>query len=141
MSYNVTVLDKGGNYKTVYLTPDKDPHVDNERVATNHQQAIDWLAYEEFTAIRERKVFLDVLVNEKDISRDQVRSRFLQPPLYNKDIQKNFVTLYTVQYDLEELSATVFWTGRSTKQSFDNFREERMYVNLNKANKGEFSRG
>jgi predicted choloylglycine hydrolase len=140
MSYNVTVLDKAGSYKTVYLTPDKGPHVDSERVATNHQQAIDWLAYEEFTATRERKVFLDDLVNEMDISRDQVRSRFLQPPLYNKDIQKNFVTLYTVQYDLEELSATVFWPGRSTKQSFDNFREERMYVNLNKANKGEFSR-
>ncbi len=39
MSYNVTVLDKTGNYKTVYLTPDKGPVVDNEKVATNHQQA------------------------------------------------------------------------------------------------------
>ncbi len=38
MSYNVTLLDKTGKYKTVYLTPDKGPHVDIEKVATNHQQ-------------------------------------------------------------------------------------------------------
>lgn len=140
MSYNVTVLDKNGHFKTVYLTPDKGPYVDNEKVATNHQQAIEWLAYEEFTATRERKKFLDELVSIENITRDQVRNKFLQAPLYNKDMQKNFVTLYSVQYDVEELSAIVFWPGRSTKQSFENFREERIYVNINKSNKGEFRR-
>jgi len=138
MSYNITILDKKGEYKTVYLFPGKEPHIDHEMVATNHQQATEWLAYEEFTLTRERKLFLDEMVSIPNISRDQIRNKFLYPPLYNKDIQKNFVTLYGVQYDIEELSATYFWPGRSTKQSFDNFRQERIYININNAKKGEF---
>jgi predicted choloylglycine hydrolase len=137
MSYNVTVLDKTGKYKTVYLTPDKGPFVDSEKVATNHQQDIEWLAYEEFTATRERKVFLDKLVNSGDYSRDQLRQTFLEKPLYNKDISKNFVTLYSMQYDLTNLSATVFWPGKELTQSFERFTEKRTIVNINKPIKGE----
>lgn len=140
MSYNITVLDKSGKYKTVYLTPDKGPHVDVEKVATNHQQDIEWLEYAELTATKERKTFLDNLVNHDVIHRNQLRQRFLEPPLYNKDIQKNFVTLYGMQYDLEELSATVFWPDKEIKQSFDHFKEGRLFVNINKLGLGEYIR-
>ena len=140
MSYNVTILDKTGKYKTVYLTPDKGPHVDVERVATNHQQDIQWLAYEEFTATRERKIFLDNLVNSDLYTRDQLRSKFLEPPLYNKDIAKNFVTLYSMQYDLQNMTATTFWPGKELVQSFDNFKEQRTIVNINKPVRGELKR-
>ena len=139
MSYNVTVLDKTGRYNTVYLTPDKGPHVDHEKVATNHQQSIEWLEYEELTATRERKVFLDALVNQDSMTRDQLRERFLAPPLYNKDIQKSFVTLYGIEYDLEELKATVFWPGKTLEQSFESFKDCREFVNINKPNIGEFT--
>lgn len=139
MSYNITVLDKNGNYKTVYLAPNVLPVVDNEMVATNHQHAIEWLAYEELTATRERKFFLDGIVQIPEITRDQIRDNFLNPPLYNKDVHKNFVTLYGVQYDLENLSATYFWPRRMMKQSFDTFKENRIYINLNKTFKGEFN--
>jgi len=140
MSYNVTILDIKGNYKTVYLTPDKGPHVDIERVATNHQQDIEWLEYAELTATRERKHFLDHLVSDENLSRDDVKHKFLHPPLYNKDIQKSFVTLYGMMYDLEDLSATVFWPGKELKQSFDEFTECREMINISKPNLGELVR-
>lgn len=140
MSYNVTILDKTGKYKTVYLTPDKGPHVDIERVATNHQQDIEWLEYAELTATRERKIYLDQLVNDPNLSREEVKGKFLQPPLYNKDIQKSFVTLYGVQYDLEKLAATVFWPNKELIQSFENFHECREVININKPNLGELVR-
>tara|TARA_R110002049_G_scaffold246847_5_gene420960 strand:- start:6317 stop:7312 length:996 start_codon:yes stop_codon:yes gene_type:complete len=140
MSYNITILDKAGNHRTVYLIPGKEPFVDYERVATNHQQAAEWHAYEELTLTRERKLFLDDMVLIPHITRDQIRSKFLQPPLYNKDVHKNFVTLYGVQYDIDELSATYFWPEKSIKLSFDDFKEERVYININNANKGEFRR-
>lgn len=140
MSYNVTILDKTGKYKTVYLTPDKGPHVDIERVATNHQQDIEWLEYAELTATRERKIYLDQLVNDPNLSREEVKGKFLQPPLYNKDIQKSFVTLYGVQYDLEKLAATVFWPNKELIQSFENFHECREVININKPNIGELVR-
>lgn len=141
MSYNITILDVFGNYKTVYLSPGHIPIVNNEMVATNHQQGVEWLAYEELTATRERKLFLDEIVLLPNITRDQIRANFLNPPLYNKDVHKNFVTLYGVQYDLEDLSATYFWPDKMMKQSFENFKEDRIFVKLNHANKGEFRHG
>lgn len=140
MSYNVTVLDKTGKYKTVYLTPDKGPHVDVEKVATNHQQDIEWLAYEEFTLTRERKDYLDRLVSSEELNRDQIKHRFLDPPLYNKDIAKNFVTLYSMQYDLQNLTASAFWPGKEVVQSFEAFEEKRTLVNINKPYRGEMNR-
>lgn len=140
MSYNVTILDKTGKYKTIYLTPDKGPHVDIEKVATNHQQDIEWLEYAEMTATKERKAFLDHLVDQEVDSRDQLRNRFLQAPLYNKDFHKSFCTLYSMQYDLEELSATVFWPNKSVKQSFEQYTECREIININKPSIGELVR-
>ena len=119
---------------------DKGPHVDIERVATNHQQDIEWLEYHEMTATRERKSFLDHLVNDDVTSRDDLRSRFLQTPLYNKDVNKSFMTLYSMQYDLSDSSATVFWPGKEVKQSFDKFTERREVVNISKPNLGELIR-
>ncbi|MEQ8624307.1 MAG: C45 family peptidase [Vicingaceae bacterium] len=139
MSYNVTVLDKTGKYKTVYLTPDKGPHVDHQKVATNHQQDIEWLEYAELTATKERKSYLDSLVAQDHMDRDQLRERFLAAPLYNKDIQKSFVTLYGAQYDLEALSASIFWPGKLLEQSFEHFNECREFVNISKPNTGEFT--
>lgn len=140
MSYNVTLLDKSGKFKTIYLTPDKGPYVDSEKVATNHQQDIEWLEYATFTATKERKVYLDYLVDHEVIHRDELIDRFLQAPLYNKDVQKNFVTLYTMQYDLEELSATVFWPDKQLKQNFKKFHEGRTIVPISKLNHGELIR-
>jgi predicted choloylglycine hydrolase len=139
MSYNVTALDKTGNYKTIYLTPDKGAHVDHQKVATNHQQDIEWFEYAEFTATKERKAFLDHLVKQEDMNLKVLKGHFLNAPLYNKDIKKHFVTLYSMQYDLEELSATVFWPGKELKQSFKEFKECRELININKTTTGEFT--
>tara|TARA_B100001109_G_scaffold252704_1_gene249164 strand:- start:1544 stop:2548 length:1005 start_codon:yes stop_codon:yes gene_type:complete len=139
MSYNVTILDKTGKYKTVYLTPDKGPHVDIEKVATNHQQDIEWFEYAEMTATRERKAYLDFLVDQQVHERDDLRQRFLMPPLYNKDIQRSFVTLYGMQYDLEALTATVFWPNKELVQSFENFTECRELVQIVKPGRGELT--
>ncbi len=68
--------------------------------------------------LRERKFFLDGIVQIPEITRDQIRDNFLNPPLYNKDIHKNFVTLYGVQYDLENLSATVFLAKKNDETKF-----------------------
>jgi len=140
MSYNITLLDKSGKYKTIYLTPDKGPHVDIEKVATNHQQDIEWLEYAAFTATKERKAYLDYLVDHEVVHRDELIHRFLEPPLYNKDLHKHFVTLYTMQYDLEGMYATVFWPNKKLEQSFDKFYEGRVFIPMNKMNHGEFNR-
>jgi hypothetical protein len=92
------------------------------------------------TATRERKAHLDNLVQDPYQTRDHISAKFLQAPLYNKDFHKNFCTLYSMQYDLEELSATAFWPNKSIKQSFDSYAECREVVNINKPGVGGFVR-
>lgn len=141
MSYNVTLLDQTGEFKTIYLTPDRGARVDYEQVATNHQGDIEWLEYAEMTATRERKAFLDTMVSDPYQSRDQISAKFLQAPLYNKNFDKSFCTLYSMQYDLEKKSATIFWPNKSIIQSFDSFNECKEVININKpGGVGEFVR-
>jgi len=140
MSYNVSIIDRSGKFKTVYLTPDKGPYVDAQQVATNHQQDIEWFEYAELTATRERKAFLDKLVADPLIDREEIKQKFLQAPLYNNEPQKSFATLYSMIYDLNELSATVFWPNRELKQSFNAFKECKEIVNVNKPKPGELVR-
>ena len=85
-------------------------------------------------------IYLDSLVSDPGLDREELRQKFLQPPLYNKELQNSFVTLYGMLYDLEQLSATVFWPNKSLKQSFENFRECREMININKPNFGELVR-
>ena len=58
MSYNVTVVDKHGKYATVYLSPDRKAQVTDQRVATNHQEHVEWHRHARATATVERERFL-----------------------------------------------------------------------------------
>ncbi|MEZ6079392.1 MAG: hypothetical protein R3C56_28110 [Pirellulaceae bacterium] len=42
MAYNVTVLDRAGTHATVFVSPDKDIVVSRRKLATNHQDTVDW---------------------------------------------------------------------------------------------------
>ena len=42
MTYNVTVLDKSGQFRTVFMSPDRDPVVRQSAATTNHQESVEW---------------------------------------------------------------------------------------------------
>ncbi|MDQ6843762.1 MAG: C45 family autoproteolytic acyltransferase/hydrolase [Bacteroidota bacterium] len=131
MSYNVTVIDASGEYATVYLAPDKPPVVLSSPIATNQQEEIDWHYYAAITATQERKNLLGYINNLPNENEESVTYKFLQPPLYNYNYQKNFGTLYTAVYNVSEKNVSIFWPGdQKLTQTFDEYHEENIMIHL-----------
>ncbi|WP_291982279.1 hypothetical protein [Candidatus Accumulibacter sp. ACC005] len=42
MSYNVTVVDRSGDFSTVFLAPGKSGDIRRLAAATNHQKKVEW---------------------------------------------------------------------------------------------------
>lgn len=134
MSYNVTVLDIHGNYATVYLSPDRLPVLEYTPVATNHQQIVEWHDYAAMTATIQRKEYIEQLLLSGNETEEGLIKRFLQPPLYNTNFDKNFGTLYTIAYKLQQAEVEVLWPNKSIKQSFGDFKETRIVFPISKIN-------
>jgi predicted choloylglycine hydrolase len=58
MAYNVTVLDRDRNFRTVFLRPDRRALVTDAPAATNHQQQVEWQEHARATSSVEREAFL-----------------------------------------------------------------------------------
>ncbi len=131
MSYNVTLIDANGEYATLYLAPDKPPAILHSPIATNQQEIIDWSYYATITATQERKDLLENLYETPNENEESLTKKFLQPPLYNYNYQKNFGTLYTAKYDVTEKTATIYWPeDKRITQTFDNYLEENVLIHL-----------
>ena len=130
MAYNITIIEKSGQYATLYLSPDRPPIEVHSWVATNHQMNIEWNEYAAITGTLERKQFLDEMLINPYLEKDDVRKRFFGLPLYHQNPKKFFATLYTADYNLEDMSATILWPNHQISQSFETFVETREVVNL-----------
>ncbi len=124
MSYNVTVVDKTGAFKTVFLSPDKAPVVNDDAYTTNHQESIDWHANAAFNKTLERASFLKELLAKEGLNAKTLVKTFLQKPLYNTMFSEGFGTLYTAVYKPKEGVVQFLWPHGSITQSFDKFIEQ-----------------
>lgn len=124
MSYNVTVVDKTGTYKTVQLSPDNEPVVTDAAFTTNHQGTVDWPENAAFNKTLERSAFLEKMLSKKDIDGISVSDAFLKKPLYNTLFKEGFGTLFTAVYRPAEGVVETRWPDVSVRQTFDNFSEE-----------------
>jgi len=123
MSYNVTVVDKSGKFKTVQLAPDKQPLVTDAAYTTNHQESIDWPENAAFNKTLERSAFLENLLARKDVDARSIADSFLQKPLYNTSFKEGFGTLFTAVYKPAEGIVEMRWPQVTVRQSFADFRE------------------
>ncbi|MFO8147582.1 MAG: C45 family autoproteolytic acyltransferase/hydrolase [Bacteroidota bacterium] len=132
MSYNVTVVDKTGTFKTVRLAPDKEPDIAVAAFTTNHQKAIDWPEIAAFNKTLERSAYLEKLLAEKGIKASAIADSFLQKPLYNTMFQEGFGTLFTAVYRPSEGKVEMRWPDVNIPQTFDGFQEQYKLINYNK---------
>jgi predicted choloylglycine hydrolase len=130
MSYNVTVLDRSGAFKTIYLAPDRAPVITDTPYSTNHQGVVEWPENAAFNKTLERSTFLENLLSEKELNSDKMLNAFLQPPLYNTQFSEALGTLYTVVYRPLEGKVQLLWPNENMQQSFDNFSEEYKAIKL-----------
>jgi predicted choloylglycine hydrolase len=95
---NVTLLDRGGDFATVRLGPDRVPEVLTVPVATNHQHRGDWPEYERGVGTLERERRLLELLRAPGMTSDRLVNAFLEEPLYRDGSANGFGTLYTAVY-------------------------------------------
>jgi predicted choloylglycine hydrolase len=123
MSYNVTVVDRSNQFRTVFLSPDRPPVTRQLPVATNHQGRVEWVRHAEATGSLERESFLISRLADSEETDEGFISSFLSAPLYSTAYKHGFGTLYSTWYRPRLGEMALFWPGASWPQSFDWFRE------------------
>lgn len=124
MSYNVTVVDRTGAFKTVRLAPDREPLVTDAAFTTNHQGYVDWPENAAFNKTLERSAFLEKMLAKKGMNAAKIADSFLKKPLYNKRFKEGFGTLFTAVYRPAEGIVEMRWPKVKVSQTFDDFQEQ-----------------
>ena len=130
MAYNVTLVDKTGNYATVYLNPDRPPQVVYQAAAANHQHQVEWDEYAAFTNTIERKHTLEQYLADPKMTRAALVRKFLKSPLYSQQYLRGFGTLYTAVYDVGRGNVKVIWPEKQVEASFRKFGEQEVQIIL-----------
>lgn len=121
MAYNVTALDKAGEFLTVHVGPDRPAVVRADPVTTNHQRSVEWREHGRATATRERERFLNFRLREADSAQDLIRA-FMRSPVYHVAYGEGFGTLYTAVYRPGQ-GASYLWPDGAWEQPFEGFQE------------------
>lgn len=122
MAYNVTVLDRSGQFVTAYLAPDRAPIIRPVAVTTNHQERVEWHQHAQATATLERERFLHFRLRESTDRPDKLVRAFLRSPVYSTAYDRGFGTLYTAVYHPARGLAEYLWPNGAWRQSFEDFR-------------------
>jgi predicted choloylglycine hydrolase len=123
MSYNVTLLDARGQYRTVFLAPDRPPAVTRRPLATNHQRIVEWEAFAHATASLDRERYLRARLDDASESAERFVNRFLGPPLHITNFHHGWGTLYTAVYEPRTGHFALYWPGVSLSLSLIQFQE------------------
>jgi len=115
-SQNITLLDAGGAWATLYLGPDRKAAITRARVCTNHQetagQVVDSVA---------RQAFIEEALTRPDLTLETLAARFLEPPLLSRSAVST--TAYTAIYRPVQGRVDYLWPGETRTQSFAAFHE------------------
>lgn len=114
LSQNVTVLDRSGEYATLFLGPGRSPIVSKLKACTNHQA----VAEASPDSVERQRVMLEALA-EPSISLEELIGLFLQAPLYSR--QARSPTVYTAVYRPSEGQVEYIWPGMNWCHRFDRF--------------------
>lgn len=127
MSYSVTVLDKTGFNAIVHLAPDRAPQVVTDKVVTNFQGEVMWLAHARATRSVERRDTLNTcLSNGVDLS--TMTNALMQPPVFQTSFHRGYGTLYGAVYMPEQNAVDFIWPSYRWHQSVDAFDEGEVKV-------------
>ncbi|MEZ5566466.1 MAG: C45 family peptidase [Gammaproteobacteria bacterium] len=123
MAYNVTIVDRHSQVKTLQLSPDRPAIVLDTSVATNHQESIEWVAHARATATIERERFLLKRLTAHPESATDFVAAFLRPPLYSVHFNRGFGTLYTAALSPLKREVTYAWPGFEWRLALADFHE------------------
>lgn len=122
MSYNIALLDKGGDWATVFVAPDRPAEVVREKTTTNLQHRVEWEAHAKATRAVERLNHLNKIAASAVRSNIVIKS-LLTPPLFQTRYGNGYGTLYTAIYRPQSAAAALVWPKESWQQLLPTFND------------------
>jgi predicted choloylglycine hydrolase len=119
LSQNVTLLDRTGQFTTVFLGPDREPAVSRIPACTNHQEVTTKFNSELLTSSLERKRTILAALEDHTMTLERLTAKFFEPPLYSR--RKGSTTVYTAVYLPTEGRVDYLWPGVRWSQRFNHF--------------------
>lgn len=120
MCYTVTLLDRKGDWATVFVSPDRPTEVTRRNAVTNFQHGVEWEQHARATGAQER---LDALQVQADAGRslDELVASLLKAPLYQSAYLRGYGTLYSAVYRPQTGGVALLWPDQTWEQSLLEF--------------------
>lgn len=120
MCYSVTLLDRAGDWATVFVSPDRATEVTRQNVVTNYQHQVEWPEHARATHAVERRERLQQQIDGPSNLEAAVNT-LLQPPSFQSAYLRGYGTLYSAVYRPTGGSVELVWPGRRWAQTLDVF--------------------
>jgi predicted choloylglycine hydrolase len=130
LAHNVTLVDRGGEVLTAYLSPDREPVFRSFPAATNHQGIVEWPEQARASGTVEREARIVALLEDPAVTPESFADAFLEPPLFSTAYDSGFGTLYTAAYRPAEGVVAYRWPELTWIRSFEAFEEGEYTVSL-----------
>jgi len=129
-AYNLTLLDRAGRHRTIFVGPGRAPRASRFSAATNHQAAVSWTQHARATRTVERRQRLVALLTDPETTEEAFVDAFLHPPLRSTDYEGGFGTLYTAVHRPAEGTVEYRWPAVTWLQGLERFEEGSRAVTL-----------
>ena len=120
MCYSVTLLDRHGDWATVFVNPDRPAEVTRQRAVTNFQHQAEWPEHARATHSVERCQRLQAQIDGPGTLADAAAT-LLQPPLFQSAWLRGYGTLYGAIYQPLAGSVELLWPGQHWAQTLTGF--------------------
>lgn len=122
MSYNVSLLDRQGDWATVFVAPDRPVEITRNKAVTNFQREVEWSEHARATRSLERLGALQKQIDGPGSAQEAIGA-LLREPLYQTAWMRGYGTLYSAIYRPLSGRAELQWPGQSWQQSIQAFDE------------------
>lgn len=121
LPYNLALLDRHGDWRTVFISPDREPEVRREPYSANRQDATAWPEDDRVADTVRREALLENVMNNPAETRERLLERFTERPIYRPVKPGDWGTLYTACYRPETRELELRWPSTRWSQSIGGF--------------------
>jgi len=129
LPYNLAILDRAGDWRTIFISPDREPEARREPYSANRQDAN---LRPEDTRVADtvrREALLENVMSNPNETKERLLERFTEPPIYRPVGPGDWGTLYTACYRPETRAVELRWPNTSWTQSIGAFAPGERFVN------------
>jgi len=121
LPYNLAIIDRKGDWHTVFISPDREPEVRREPYSANRQDSTIRPDDQRIVDTVRREALLENVIGNPNETMEHLSDRFLQAPIYRPVKKGDWGTLYTACYRPADSSVQLRWPRFSWRQSITEF--------------------